>query len=142
MGSNPALQYISSVEQDSADNTYITHNKHETDNKQTADNTQYADNTYKTDNTYVTPIAHITHDTQEKHNKHNTYDAYNKERKSRRLNLLLQPSLLDNAAKIARMKQTSVNDLINSVLRSYIEHESAVIERYEEVFGKDSREGK
>jgi hypothetical protein len=54
---------------------------------------------------------------------------------------LLQPSLLENMTKIARMRQTSVNDLVNTVLRSYIEQEAAVVERYEEVFGEDAARG-
>jgi hypothetical protein len=182
-GSNPALQYISSIESDSGDNEHITDNTQETDNKYKTDdkqdmyNTQDTSNKYNTNNTHEVTNKHNAHEipnkqytynTQETYNKqvdddkhisdnthytdntyntfstsntHKTYNAYIRETKSRRLNLLLQHSLLDNVTKIARMKQTSVNDLINTVLKSYIEQESSVVERYEEVFGKQPIEG-
>jgi predicted HicB family RNase H-like nuclease len=145
MGSNPALQYISAIESDSADSEHITDNKQETDNKQRTDNDDITHNTHYADNTYNTSAMSNTHNTynaQEKHNNHNAHIAHSRETKSRRLNLLLQPSLLDNMTKIARMKQTSVNDLINTVLRSYIEQEATVVERYEEVFGQERLGGR
>lgn len=58
------------------------------------------------------------------------------ERKTKRLNLLLQPSIMDDLKKIAAMKQTSVNDLINSVLKDYNLAEKSMIEKYDRVFGK------
>lgn len=61
------------------------------------------------------------------------------ETKSKRLNLLLQPSVLDGLAKIARMKQTSVNDMINTILREYRDQQASLIVRYQEVFGLDAR---
>lgn len=57
------------------------------------------------------------------------------ETKSKRLNLLLQPSVLDDLSKIACMQQTSVNDLINRVLREYRDGQQALIQRYDDVFG-------
>lgn len=136
MGSNPALQYISAIESDSADSEHITDNKQETDNKQRTDNDDITHNTHYADNTYNTSAMSNTHNT------YNAHIAHSRETKSRRLNLLLQPSLLDNMTKIARMKQTSVNDLINTVLRSYIEQEATVVERYEEVFGQERLGGR
>lgn len=57
------------------------------------------------------------------------------ETKSKRLNLLLQPSVLDDLSKIACMQQTSVNDLINRVLREHRDGQLLLIQRYDEVFG-------
>jgi predicted HicB family RNase H-like nuclease len=102
-GTNPALQYISSIELESE----------------------------------------VTHNAQDTHNAaimHKTHNVPMKETKSRRLNLLLQPSLLENMSKVARMKQTSVNDLINKVLKDYTERETTTIARYDEVFGSPSVE--
>jgi predicted HicB family RNase H-like nuclease len=87
--SNPALQFISTANED-------------TDNKQYTDNTD---------------------------NK--------QERKTKRLNLLIQPSILENLSKIAHMKQTSVNDLISSVLKNYAETEEEAIIMYNKVFLKE-----
>lgn len=57
------------------------------------------------------------------------------ERKSKRLNLLLQPSTLNGLAKIAHMRRTSVNDLINTVLKAYNDAEAETIKRYDSFFG-------
>lgn len=64
----------------------------------------------------------------------NTHIIEKQERKTKRLNLLLQPSMLEDLSKIAYMKQTSVNDLINSVLKSYTKAETAVIAKYNGIF--------
>lgn len=73
---------------------------------------------------------------------HNTYiraartvPKEGEERKSKRLNLLLQPSLLDDISKVAHMKRTSVNDLINTVLKEYREREGQTLEDYRNIFG-------
>lgn len=58
------------------------------------------------------------------------------EHKSKRLNLLLQPSVLAELTKIARMRQTSVNDLINCVLRDFRDQNADEIRRYDRVFGE------
>ena len=80
------------------------------------------------------------------HNEQNTESTLNtdnaqytdnkQERKSKRLNLLVQPSILENISKIAHMKQTSVNDLVNSVLKNYAETEEEAISLYNKVFLK------
>jgi len=103
---NPALQFISSSGDD-------THDKQNTDNTQDAD---YTDNKHNTD---------TVHSTDNK-----------KERKTKRLNLLLQPSVLNNLSKIAHMKQTSVNDLINCVLKDYAEKEKHSVTAYNKIFKK------
>ena len=57
-----------------------------------------------------------------------------KETKSKRLNLLLQPSLLEDLSKIATMNKDSVNNLINSALLEYRDANKQTIERYNKVF--------
>lgn len=56
------------------------------------------------------------------------------ERKSKRLNLLLVPSVMKDLVKIAHMRRTSVNDLINTVLKDYAETESSAVKRYDDFF--------
>ena len=56
------------------------------------------------------------------------------ETKSKRLNLLLYPSLLNDLKKIAVMKRTSVNDLINDVLTQYTGKNINMINEYNSVF--------
>lgn len=57
------------------------------------------------------------------------------ERKTKRLNLLLQPSILEELSKIAYMKQSSVNDLINTVLKEYVEGHGELSAQYRDIFG-------
>lgn len=61
-----------------------------------------------------------------------------KEIKSRRYNLLIRPSLLKDLKKIATMKRTSVNDLINTTLEAYTGQETAAIEKYNITFTEDN----
>lgn len=56
------------------------------------------------------------------------------ETKSKRLNLLLQPSLLEDLSKIATMNKDSVNNLINSALIEYRDAHRSTIEKYNKVF--------
>ena len=56
------------------------------------------------------------------------------ETKSKRLNLLLQPSLLEDLSKIATMNKDSVNNLINSALIDYRDAHKDIIEKYNKVF--------
>lgn len=58
------------------------------------------------------------------------------ETKTKRLNLLMLPSVCENISKIATMKRTSTNDLINSILQNYIEQNQEIIDKYTEVFGE------
>ena len=79
------------------------------------------------------------------HNKQNTYNKpedlnakkedKKEETKSKRLNLLLQPSVVIDMEKIAAMKRSSVNDLINTILKKFVSQEADILARYEEVFG-------
>lgn len=56
------------------------------------------------------------------------------ETKSKRLNLLLQPSLLEDLSKIATMNKDSVNNLINTVLTEYRDAHKDLIAKYNKVF--------
>lgn len=58
-----------------------------------------------------------------------------KENKSKRLNLLLRPSVMEDLQKIATMRRTSVNDLINGALVAFARENRADIEQFDEVFG-------
>ena len=60
------------------------------------------------------------------------------ETKSKRLNLLLQPSVVVDMEKIAAMRRSSVNDLINTILKDFIAQEAGTLARYEEVFGGEN----
>lgn len=75
-------------------------------------------------------------DTDNKHTD-NTYtdNTHKKETKSRRINLLLFPSVAEAIEKIATMRQTSSNNLINEILREYAENHRDEIERYNAAFG-------
>lgn len=59
------------------------------------------------------------------------------ETKSKRLNLLMLPSTCEDLTKIAAMKRTSVNDLINSISKDYITANQDLIEKYNKVFGEE-----
>ena len=84
-----------------------------------------------------TPATDNTHYTHTIHTKHNTVKPKVKEEiKSKRLNLLLQPSVVEDMEKIAAMRRSSVNDLINTVLKGFISQEGDTLARYEEVFGE------
>jgi len=73
-----------------------------------------------------------TDNTQQADNTHHTADA--EETKSKRLNLLVKPSVLANFKKIATMEQTSVNDLINTLMESHITDNKERIDLYDKVF--------
>ena len=57
-----------------------------------------------------------------------------KERKSKRLNLLMLPSVLEDLTKVAAMRRTSVNDLMNTIAKAYVEENRKLVEQYDEVF--------
>lgn len=57
-----------------------------------------------------------------------------KETKSKRLNLLIQPSVIEDLNKIATMQKDSVNNLINSALIEYRDAHKNLIEKYNKVF--------
>lgn len=45
------------------------------------------------------------------------------ETKSKRVNLLMQPSIVDRLKKLAQVKGTSVNEAINEAVKEYLERE-------------------
>ena len=53
-----------------------------------------------------------------------------KETKSKRLNLLIQPSVLEDFSKVAFMERTSMNDLINTMIKSYCDAHREEVETY------------
>lgn len=57
-----------------------------------------------------------------------------KEAKTKRLNLLLQPSLMEDLTKLAFMNKDSVNNLINTALTGYRDAHRDLIEKYNKVF--------
>ena len=59
------------------------------------------------------------------------------ETKTKRLNLLMLPSVCDDLNKIAAMKRSSVNELINSILKDYVTENADLISKYDEVFGEE-----
>lgn len=59
------------------------------------------------------------------------------ETKTKRLNLLMLPSVCDDLNKIAAMKRSSVNELINSILKDYVSEHEELISKYDEVFGEE-----
>lgn len=60
--------------------------------------------------------------------------ADSKETKSKRLNLLMQPSILEDFNKVAFMERTSMNDLINTMIKDYCEAHRDEIETYNKYF--------
>lgn len=59
------------------------------------------------------------------------------ETKSKRINILVFPSIHKNISKIAAMKRTSINDLIVSLMRDYVNDNMDIVNKYDEVFGKE-----
>ena len=57
------------------------------------------------------------------------------EAKSQRVNLLLRPSLYEDAKKVAAMKRTSVNDMVNDILQSIVNDNKGLIKKYNDFFG-------
>lgn len=57
-----------------------------------------------------------------------------KETKSKRLNLLIQPSVLEDFNKVAFMERTSMNDLINTMIKGYCDAHREEIETYNKYF--------
>lgn len=60
--------------------------------------------------------------------------------KTKRLNLLIQPQLHETLAKIACMKQTSVNAVIIQAAKEFCSKEARALEKYERTFGGEAEE--
>jgi hypothetical protein len=139
-GANPALQFIEQARQ--AEEAAVKEERKEAE-KIEAHKTENTDKAHNTDKTYKTENTDTAHDAATRDEyagaaRHSTNDG--KETKSKRLNLLLQPSVFEDVTKIAHMKRTSANDLINAILKDYAEREAETIMKYDEVFG-DGRAG-
>jgi hypothetical protein len=118
-GTNPALQFIS------------------TDNTDIDTKTEGTVNTKQTPISYTTPntVTMLYTDNVSRTVKTSTTDnTDHKELKSRRVNWMLKPRIHSDFEKIATMKRTSVNNLINLVLEEYILRESKTIEKYDAIF--------
>jgi hypothetical protein len=144
-------------------NTGYTHNTDNTQYTHNTDNTQHTDDEYnvysggnsshdgarpgheetkdvldsnESDNyTHNTGYAYNTDDTQYTHNTQYTgYTDNTYELKNQRLNLLLKPTVLKNLKKIAHIKRTSVNSLINNIAENYILSEAKIVKLYDELY--------
>lgn len=60
-----------------------------------------------------------------------------REAKTRRMNLTFQPSTVEAIDKIAFLRRTSVNDLINTVLKEYAAAHTDEIQKYDTIFPKE-----
>ncbi len=56
------------------------------------------------------------------------------EPKSKRLNLLIRPSMMKDFTKIAYMRRSSVNDLINTLIAECVSKDAALIDEYDRMF--------
>lgn len=60
-----------------------------------------------------------------------------KETKSKRVNLLVKPSVYEALTKVAAMKRTSVNDLLNTIAAEYAASNAQLIEKYDRTFAEE-----
>lgn len=60
------------------------------------------------------------------------------ERRSIRINLLFTPSLKKNLEKIAQVKRTSLNDLINKELENVVIAHNDDIKKYDAFYGDEN----
>lgn len=58
------------------------------------------------------------------------------ETKSKRVNLLMYPSLYEDLTKVANIFDTSINDLINTLAREYVEQNEEAIKAYDKLRSK------
>ncbi|NTU96943.1 MAG: hypothetical protein HGA62_03910 [Chlorobiaceae bacterium] len=56
------------------------------------------------------------------------------ETKSKRLNLLIRPSLMNDFMKVAYMRRTSINDLINRLVDDCVTKDASLIDEYDRLF--------
>jgi len=87
----------------------------------------------------ATPYDDSTHNAKDAHNAHDApggvgYTPHMDETKTRRVNLLIRPSLFEDFRKVAHMKRTSTNDLLNRLIAECTEQEGAAIRDYNRLF--------
>ncbi|NTW82389.1 MAG: hypothetical protein HGB36_03355 [Chlorobiaceae bacterium] len=61
------------------------------------------------------------------------------EPKSKRLNLLVRPSMMKDFTKIAYMRRSSINDLINRLIAECVSKDGSLIEEYDRMFRDKSQ---
>lgn len=76
-------------------------------------------------------------DTQTAQDAHTTQAPSKKEAKTRRMNLMFQPSTVEAISKIAFLRRTSMNDLINTILKEYAAEHGDEIQKYDTIFPKE-----
>jgi hypothetical protein len=136
-GANPALQFIEQAEGTAAEEereSTVEAGTRKTQKTDNTHNTQYTDNTDTTNKQPVPPLP-LEAARGERGEAGARSSGDGKETKSKRLNLLLQPSIFEDVTKIARMKQTSFNDLVNAILKEYAEREAETVRKFDNVFG-------
>jgi len=117
---NPATAFISSAQPPPPLGANYTDNTHDTDN------------THKTGNTDNTDNTHDTHIVRSEDPPY--FGAGETETKSKRLNVLIRPRLLQDFSKVAHMKRTSVNSLLNIIVADYVKKEAESIRHYNQTF--------
>lgn len=62
------------------------------------------------------------------------YTPNTDEPKTRRVNMLIRPSLFEDFKKVAHMKRTTPNDLMNRLIADYTEQEAQAIRDYNRMY--------
>lgn len=136
---NPALSFIAPNFESSNEDENIENKK--TENVENEDSKEK-----KITENYTKPVDTVDNYPNKYHTDNNYDDEgvrkgpgrppLEVETKTKRLNLLLLPSLFQDLEKVSTMKRTSVNNLINIVLKEYVEENKDLIDKYIEVFGE------
>ena len=63
-------------------------------------------------------------------------DGINTEKKTARMNVLIRPSVKDNASKIAYMQRETLNAVTDKLLEKYVADHRDDLMKYREVFGE------
>lgn len=129
---NPALQFIDGTENAAhtdadaqTDTDVYTHADKYTD---TSTDTDVYDDKYTHNHTHTDDdTATHTDSHTDAHTDTDTDDSYildfiprNRETKSKRLQLLVRPSTHSRISDIAKSRETSINDVINTILEGYL----------------------
>ena len=78
-----------------------------------------------------------THRIHRTHRPHRSFEVEDETGETRRMNLTFQPSTVEAIDKIAFLRRTSVNDLINTVLKEYAAAHTDEIQKYDTIFPKE-----
>lgn len=63
-------------------------------------------------------------------------DGINTEKKTARMNVLIRPSVKENASKIAYMQRETLNTVTDKLLEQYVADHHDDLVKYREVFGE------